>query len=260
MKIANCGCGCKYIVDENWINVDFNAYTDKVISHNLVKSLPFEDESIDCIFSSCMLEHFSREQAENFLKESFRCLKEKGIIRIVIPDLEDVCKEYLNVLEKVQNNEEYKEKYEYVVIELLDQMTRKKPGGEMKKYWEKEEKDEEYILERTGYPEIHGIGKIPFMIKVNYAKNILIDKLFGKFKFYNTYKLGKFMESGEVHMWMYDKYSIMQLLARIGFSEIEIKQFNQSRIPGWSEYGIETNKDGTEYKPHCLYVEGIKRK
>lgn len=154
MKYVNCGCGNKYVRDAEWINIDFNSNNEGVQSYNILKGLPFESESVDCVFTSCMLEHFTKEQAQSFVKECGRVLKKGGILRIVIPDLEDVCREYLNILSLVQDNEkEYQKKYEYVIIELIDQMTRMHSGGEMQKYWEDEERDEPYIWQRTGYPE-----------------------------------------------------------------------------------------------------------
>lgn len=66
------------------------------------------------------------------------------------------------------------------------------------------------------------------------------------------------MESGEVHKWMYDSYSLKELLKKSGFGDIEIKKCNQSQIHNWQTYKLEVNKDGSEYKPHSLYIEGVK--
>ena len=175
-----------------------------------------------------------------------------------MPDLEDVCREYLNVLEKVKENDSYKKKYEYIVIELIDQLARMQPGGEMLKYWNAADKDNEYILERTGYPEGETKGKMTLRYLIKGGWNFLTNKVFGKFEVYKTYKLGKFMKSGEVHKWMYDSYSLEQLLKEQGFKNVDIKKYNQSRIANWESYGLEINRDGSEYKPHSLYVEACK--
>lgn len=66
-----------------------------ILLYDLTKKLPFDDNSIDCIYSSHSLEHLYLEQAKNLLKESFRVLKPKGIIRIVVPDLKAFIKKYL---------------------------------------------------------------------------------------------------------------------------------------------------------------------
>jgi len=45
---------------------------------------PFDDDFFDCIFSKSFIEHIINP--ENFLKESYRVLKKKGIIVIMTPD------------------------------------------------------------------------------------------------------------------------------------------------------------------------------
>ena len=256
MVLVNCGCGNKYVKSPEWVNIDFNAANNDVRTYNILKGLPFEDNSVDAIFSSCMLEHFTLEQALAHCKECHRVLKKGGIIRIVVPDLEDVCREYLRVLDFVRKDEVWDSKYEYILIELIDQMTRTVPGGEMQKYWDKKDKDEEYVMERTGYPE-ENKGKLPLITFIRLGIGACMRKLFGKTKVYSRYNLGKFMLSGEVHKWMYDEYSLGKLLKKVGFDKIERKQANESNILGWKSYNLEM-KDEKEYKPHCLYVEAIK--
>lgn len=50
--------------------------------------LPFDSESIDVIYSSHVLEHLSYKENQNFISEAHRILKNKGILRIIVPDLE----------------------------------------------------------------------------------------------------------------------------------------------------------------------------
>jgi predicted SAM-dependent methyltransferase len=57
-------------------------------------NLPFEEGSVDVIYSSHMLEHLDREQATEFLAEAHRVLRPNGWIRIVVPDLERYVREY----------------------------------------------------------------------------------------------------------------------------------------------------------------------
>ncbi len=56
--------------------------------------LPDDDKSVDYIYCSHVLEHFEKEAAINILKECKRVLKDKGIIRIVLPDLNKIIKNY----------------------------------------------------------------------------------------------------------------------------------------------------------------------
>lgn len=69
---------------------------NRFIHHNLEYGLPFNDESVDYIYSSHFFEHVFKEDAQKLIKESFRVLKKGGIIRIGVPDLERVVSMYQN--------------------------------------------------------------------------------------------------------------------------------------------------------------------
>jgi predicted SAM-dependent methyltransferase len=116
MKL-NLGCGSKIV--ENWINVDyslgarlikipsfkfinkhfklFNIDWDKrIFLHDLTKIFPWQDETIDVIYSSHTLEHLSKVEGLQFLKECYRVLKKRGVIRIIVPDLQSIVNNYNN--------------------------------------------------------------------------------------------------------------------------------------------------------------------
>ena len=59
------------------------------------KKFPLEDNSIDFIYCSHVLEHFERWQTIEILKECRRVLKVDGWMRIVIPDLDEMISEYI---------------------------------------------------------------------------------------------------------------------------------------------------------------------
>lgn len=58
------------------------------VHHRLEHGVPFEDETVDIIYSSHVLEHLFREEAERLLRDAFRALKRGGLIRIAVPDVE----------------------------------------------------------------------------------------------------------------------------------------------------------------------------
>jgi hypothetical protein len=70
--------------------------------------------------------------------------------------------------------------------------------------------------------------------------------------------IGEFRLSGEVHHWMYDRFSLKELMENVGFSEIRVMRPGESRIPGWGEFLLEIGPDGSVHKPDSLIVEGIK--
>lgn len=184
------------------------------------------------------------------------CSETGGVIRIVVPDLEDVCKEYLRILDLVREGKVNKERYEYILIELIDQMTRTQSGGEMWKYWQRDDRDEDYILERTGYPEaVHHKRTFISRVKDKFRYGIYI--LFGRTTIYKNMNNYSFIKSGELHKWMYDEYNMSMLLTEAGFKNVKRVKANESVIVNWEKYGLEM--DGNkEYKPHSLYFEAIK--
>lgn len=70
--------------------------------------------------------------------------------------------------------------------------------------------------------------------------------------------LGDAAKTGELHRWMYDKYSLRALLSSIGFRDVREEGPFTSRIDGWSQFKLDSNGDGTVYKPGSLYMEAVK--
>jgi len=75
---------------ENWIGLD--KLQNEYLNEKTV--LPYNDNSIDYIYSSHFFEHINDETAINLLQESKRVLKKGGIIRIIVPDYELLQKKY----------------------------------------------------------------------------------------------------------------------------------------------------------------------
>jgi SAM-dependent methyltransferase len=61
---------------------------------NVIKRFPFQDGSISHIYSSQMLEHLRKEDAMRCLKECYRVLKPGGVLRIHVPDLDGMIRDY----------------------------------------------------------------------------------------------------------------------------------------------------------------------
>lgn len=78
-----------------------------------VRQLPFANEQFDIVFSSHVLEHFSRDSWHSILREWLRVLKFGGQLRLVLPDIrwaaEQICAgnfstDVYNVLYGAQSN------------------------------------------------------------------------------------------------------------------------------------------------------------
>lgn len=94
----NVGCGTDY--KDGWINIDNN--TDNNIEKldlnwDLRNPLPFADESVDFIFNEHFFEHLTVEEAMPAMQDLMRVLKPGGVMRIAMPDLENIVHNYLHV-------------------------------------------------------------------------------------------------------------------------------------------------------------------
>jgi SAM-dependent methyltransferase len=78
--------GATHPSSPGWTTVDMGTAD---IQHDLsVRPWPFEEDSIDAIVASHILEHFPQEGGVAFLQECHRILKPGGALRIAVPDLD----------------------------------------------------------------------------------------------------------------------------------------------------------------------------
>lgn len=59
----------------------------------------FGDETVDVVYASHLLEHLAVGDAERFLREAFRVLKPGGVVRLVVPDLYEISRVYVEEFE-----------------------------------------------------------------------------------------------------------------------------------------------------------------
>lgn len=87
------GCGWRDFGSE-WIHIDGGDYPH--LNYKDITILPFEDNTVDLIYASHVIEYFDREEVIYILKEWNRVLKVSGILRIAVPNFESICKLYIN--------------------------------------------------------------------------------------------------------------------------------------------------------------------
>jgi predicted SAM-dependent methyltransferase len=250
--LANLGCGGCFHSD--WLNFDFVSHSPDVIQHDLRTRLPLNDGSCAVVYHSHVLEHFPRAFAPFFLQECYRLLVPGGILRVVVPDLETIARLYLKNLEgALAGDAPAAIRYEWLTIELMDQMVREESGGEMLKYWQQNPMPaEEFVIERTGREVLQFIE--------SYRAKALSGPA-GPRAPHQPPKLEeveKFRASGEVHKWMYDRWSLRVLLERTGFHKIKVCAASESQIPGFARYRLDLNADGSVRKPDSLFMEARK--
>ena len=89
-------------------------------------------------------------------------LRQNGIIRVAVPDLERIARAYLQAMEGcLAGDETWKKRYDWVLLEMYDQANRDASGGEMMAYARQELlPDRDYVIERIGQ-EFHGMTSRP---------------------------------------------------------------------------------------------------
>ena len=249
MKLLNLGCGRRYHPD--WINLDLVTSGPCILTHDLRCRLPFPDTEFNAVYHSHLLEHLSKRHVPFFLHECYRVLQLGGIMRVVVPDLEQIVRLYLTFLEKALEGDDQSEKrYEWILLELFDQMVRIQPGGEMLRYWKQNPMPaEDFVIERLG-SEV--LTALTILRSENAEPKSLDDNE------PDDQRIGRFRLSGEVHQWMYDRYSLKALLQSTGFQKIRVCRADESDIPDFNSYLLDIEADGSVRKPDSLFMEARK--
>jgi SAM-dependent methyltransferase len=250
--MVNLGCGSTF--DPNWINMDFIPASPAVITYDLRKRLPFDSNTCDVVYAAHVLEHFSRAMAQTFIRECYRVLRPGGVLRIVVPDLEMITRLYLRYLEgAVAGEPQAVARHEWMTLELLDQLTRERTGGEVMRYWMQHPMPaEEFVVERTGV-------EVRRFLAANRQKPGYSPPVQPELTAEPSPKeIAKFRATGETHKWMYDRFSLQRLLNQTGLTHITHCSAGESAIAGFVDFALDTDPDGAIRKPDSLYMEGVK--
>jgi GT2 family glycosyltransferase/predicted SAM-dependent methyltransferase len=86
LLLLNIGSGSHKL--PGYINVDVEAGADIVA--DITKGLPFNDNSVEGVYSEHFIEHLSQGDACFFFRECRRILRPGGIVRIATPDLDEI--------------------------------------------------------------------------------------------------------------------------------------------------------------------------
>lgn len=157
MRILNLGCGTKTSASSSVVNIDWSIYLRlksnsvwrniaplfirgerlrrfkeiprNVLVYDLAKGIPFESNSVDAVYHSHMLEHLDKGVVDGFLLEAKRVLRAGGIHRIVVPDFEYLCSQYLGHLAKCRSDSSESTQHDEYIADIIEQCVRKESYG-----------------------------------------------------------------------------------------------------------------------------------
>ena len=254
-RLVNLGCGARFHPD--WTNIDLVSCAPQVRAHDLSRGIPLPDASCDAVYHSHVLEHIRRDEVPAFLAECRRILKPGGVLRVVVPDLEQICRLYLQRLEAALKGDAAAQvDYDWLMLEMYDQVVRENGRGAMWQFVHSQEMINRDFVESR-------IGRLPQKVKMSRWKEWFWDtahanaRRFEWCKPFRALRIGYFRLRGETHQWMYDRFSLARLLLRAGFENPVQQSAKSSLIPEWSKYNLDTWPDGSVYKPDSLFMETV---
>jgi predicted SAM-dependent methyltransferase len=107
----NIGCGKEPF--KGWTNLDLDPESGADILWDVTDGLPFMDESCAFIYSEHFLEHLPVQDGVRFLAECHRSLQKGGVVRIAMPSLHEIVRQYY---ENNWAHQPWLEKYGYTWI------------------------------------------------------------------------------------------------------------------------------------------------
>lgn len=239
------------------------------------KPLPFATHSIDMCYSSHLLEHLSASEAMAFLAEQRRVLKPQGVIRVVVPDLGELCRTFAALQPRaLAGDEQASYELEYTYLELFDQATRTSPGGELYAAWlacpaehrgfVEQRAGDEYraaIARKENAPR--GFSALLRPYAVRRAWRVVRERLIrgagrallGR-RGAEAVREGLFRATGEIHRVMYDEARLARRLLAAGFQRPTRMTATESHLPGFAGFGLDA-AEGRVRKPDSLFMEAV---
>jgi SAM-dependent methyltransferase len=270
LPYLNLGCGSRF--HSAWTNADLES-SDNVMSLDIRRPLPFPDGSFEAVYHSHVLEHLAPAEGRQFMAECYRVTRPGGTLRVAVPDLEGIVRHYLESLEQALRGEPLGEaNHTWMVLELYDQAVREAPGGSMRQYLEDPRMtNRNFVIERLGEEARRIVEPKPrgkrsgrrwnlqrtWRRVMRQAANVWSRFILSPVR-YRALQKGLFRDSGEIHRWMYDRFSLARLLERSGYEAVACATARTSRIPNWNDFELDSNAEKVVFKPDSLFVEGTR--
>jgi len=272
----------RYPLYQEWNNIKFSSVKPGdnlpyIFHYDIRNPLPYPQNTFNVVYCNHVAEHLTPDEGLNLVKDLYRVLEPGGVCRVVVPDLELAATEYINCLRQVISfpDTEHIRRYEWAVADLIDQMVRKQSGGVMWNKLSSGDVDWDQIRRCNGdvFEDIR-TGKIfqetkaqPLKTKKYKLINKFQERWINKFKedfykiLFNQFGVLKkpYVEVlNEKNMWMYDRFSLPELLKKGGFTKVTLCDYKTSGITNWGKYDFDRAENGDYPLEPSVYAEGFK--
>jgi len=255
---VNLGCGRRR--HPEWTNCDLVPDGPEVIRCDLRRPLPFPTASCEAVYAAHVLEHLAVGEARRLVAEIHRVLRPGGVVRIVVPDLENIARAYLASLERaaVEGTTERRWEHSWMTVEFLDQLVRDVSGGLMRRWWSCEPVPcREFLAARLGEEATAGIAAVAALRRTAGIEPLEPAAIF-QAQPAPPRAAARFAAAGERHRWMYDRVSLGGLLEEAGFAAVAPTTATASRIADFAAAALDADAFGRSRKPDSLYMEGVR--
>jgi len=270
MSKINLACGDTFIDANEWINFDYASSSPAVRKANLLGHLPLKTGSASLVYSSHFLEHIPYSKVPSFIAECYRILQPGGVLRLVLPDFENLCRAYLEKRESGKHREA-----DFIILEIVDQCVRRDSGGELGRFYQTlrgsgtdEDAMIKFVKERTGediqasrqshsYADL-SVGTLARKIQNRVEQiwiRLVLHLLPRSFREQNV----SLASVGELHHWLWDYDQLHNVLNAAGFVAIERRDAQTSSFPNFPFIPLDLDVGGRPRKgAESMYIEAIK--
>lgn len=268
---VNIGCGSVFHPD--WVNLDIVPVHPSVRRWDARGPLPFEAGTVDAVYSSHVLEHLTPDDARLLLRDIKRVLKPGGVVRLVLPDLEEQARTYLAAIDRLDAGvDAARADHAWMVMEIVDQLVRHESGGELLKHLAKGSvENAEFVIGRMGLEGEYLLGRRPasveyeaprpalsrILLRLREEVLLVVARLLLGKDGHGAVREGLFRHKGQVHRWMYDRISLGAVMTSVGFQSLRCCDPQSSGIADFGRFELDVC-GGQVRKPGSLFMEGAK--